>query len=89
MSGSGCLMFRKIDCGCVYETFRDHYGTYDKKSIQRFIICKSCVEQEKNLSDDEVECETNKVIEFLKNEDLEYENNWFSAPANSSLCFMK
>ena len=90
---SGGLMLNKINCGCVYQAFRDHYGNYNKDSISQFIICKSCNEEEKNLTDDEVDSKISDVIQSLKTKIEENEkdggcnDNWFSASGNFSLCF--
>ena len=90
---SAGYMFNKIDCGCVYQTFRDRYGVYDKDDISRFIRCKLCAKNEKILTDDQVASIENENIDFLKKQLQEDENQageqWFSAAANSSLCFMK
>lgn len=89
---SGGLMLNKVDCGCVYQAFRDYYGSYDKDSISRFIICKLCRNKEEILTDDEVDCMINDIIDFLKTElddDFNSDDKWFSAAANLSLCFLK
>jgi hypothetical protein len=86
---SGGLMFTKVECGCVYQTFRDHFGRYDEESIERFIICKSCMKKEKDLTDQEVIEKTNQVITLLI-EELKAEDGgdqWFAADGCSSLCF--
>jgi len=87
---SGGLFYNKLDCGCVYSTFRDDFGKYDKDSIERFIVCKSCNKKEKDLTDNEVMEIVKQNITLLieeieaNDEDMDY---WFAADGCSSLCF--
>ena len=53
---SGKLMFRKAECGCVYECFLYHlFGGYDKESFNKFMPCSSCQEEDKDLLPEELE----------------------------------
>ena len=53
---SGKLKSRDAPCGCVWQCVLYYFfGGYDKESFNKFIICSSCVEEEKSLTAQELE----------------------------------
>lgn len=79
---SGKTLFRKMECGCVYEATY-YLSGYDKESIARFIVCSKCSYKESELTDEEIENKEQKIINNLWNEEMQEpgttDDNWHSS----------
>lgn len=65
-------LYRKLDCGCIYEIFWNLMGGYYKNTLTKFMVCKKCSDKD----------DTNIKKELLKEID-ENDSKWFYPPDNS------